>query len=93
MDEAFKRLEDVYDQREPALSTMFRSYPFAKGHINDPNWVAFRNDPRFWEFVERLNLPPLPYDHPGYAEEQEWKINKRAEELIAERGLVPQNQN
>ena len=56
-------------------------------------FASVRGDPRYWALIEKLQLPPLPPDHPGYAEEQVWKINKLDEKLIAKRGLVPAGQN
>jgi serine/threonine-protein kinase len=58
----------------------------------NPLLTPLQDDPRYWAFIDTLDLPPLPPEHPLYAKEQAYLINKRAEELIAERGLVPKNE-
>ncbi len=47
-----------------------------------------RQDARYWALVEKIGYPPLPPNHPGYAEEQAWKIKQAAEEMVREQGLV-----
>ena len=47
------------------------------------------SDDRFWTSYFRMRLPSFPLEHPASEYQQRYLINKRAEELIAERGLLP----
>lgn len=81
-DAAIEWLEKAFTEKEDIVS-MLRSgmmLPY------------FRHEPRFWDIAHKVGLPPLPPEHPDYAIEQAYLINKRAEELIAERGLVPSSE-
>jgi hypothetical protein len=66
----------------PGLSFPKKSLRF------DPLLDSLRDDPRYWAFIDTLDLPPLPPGHPLYAKEQAWKIKQAAAEMIRERGLV-----
>ena len=90
LDEAFEWVEYLVREPWPEVWMPFRLFPFLPSHLEDPNWIAFRTDSRFRALAEEANLPPVPPEHPGYAEEQEYLINKRAEELMTDRDLAPQ---
>ena len=64
MDDAFRVFERGFDERE-WLMTWLRVGPY----LNRPD-ARLRRDPRYWELMRRMNFPPFPPDHPGYAEEQ-----------------------
>jgi tetratricopeptide (TPR) repeat protein len=64
MDEAFRAYERGFDNRE-WLMTWLRVNPYAY-----ENLAPLRQDPRYWDLMRRMNFPPFPREHPGYAEEQ-----------------------
>jgi tetratricopeptide (TPR) repeat protein len=63
IDEAFRAYERGFDNREWTM-TWLRVSPYV--YENSP----LRQDPRYWDLMRRMNFPPFPRDHPGYAEEQ-----------------------
>ncbi|MCH7910943.1 MAG: hypothetical protein IIB38_15180 [Candidatus Hydrogenedentes bacterium] len=71
LDAAFEWLEKGYDSRDWGI-TRLRTIPYWKIYIDTPSWIRFRNDPRYRDLIERVGFPPLPPEHPGYAEEQAW---------------------
>lgn len=71
-DTAFEWLEKSKNVRDTGLLWL-RTIPYWKMYIDDPNWIAFRNDPRFWELIDLIDFPPLPKEHPGFADEQAHK--------------------
>jgi TolB-like protein/Tfp pilus assembly protein PilF len=77
LDSAFEWMDKSIAARDSGLGR-FRTMPYRKAHLNNPNIVKFRTDPRFWQLMDRAKLPPLPPDHPGYAEEQAWLAKKKA---------------
>jgi TolB-like protein/class 3 adenylate cyclase/Tfp pilus assembly protein PilF len=77
LDSAFEWMDKTIAAHEYGLM-YFRTLPYRAGLLNNSNIVKFRTDPRFWQIMERAKLPPLPSDHPGYAEEQAWLAQKKA---------------
>jgi len=77
-DEAFKSLERSVElgERGPLL---IRYNPYIPAYERVEGMGRFRTDPRYWNLVERIGFPPLPPEHPGYAEEQAWLARKAAE--------------
>jgi TolB-like protein/class 3 adenylate cyclase/Tfp pilus assembly protein PilF len=77
LDSAFDWMDKSIAARDQGLGR-FRVLLYRKALLNNPNVVKFRTDPRFWKLMDRAKLPPLPPDHPGYAEEQAWLAKKKA---------------
>ncbi len=77
MDTAFKWMETSVDSRDFGVF-WFRVMPYRKDIANNPNMIRFRTDPRFHEIIDRMKYPPLPPEHPGYADEQAWLAKKKA---------------
>jgi len=82
LDNAFKYIERAYEDLSPWVFGMVR-HSYLDYCINDDHWIAFRQDPRYWDVIERLKLPPLPPEHPGYTEEQAWLARKAAAETAS----------
>ncbi len=76
-DTSFEWMERSFEARDFGVF-WFRVLPYRVDHLNNPNMIRFRNDARFHEIMDRMKYPPLPPDHPGYAEEQAWLAKKRA---------------
>jgi hypothetical protein len=55
---------------------LFRTGPYRASVINHPNFIKFRTNHRYRELMDQLNFPPLPPEHPGYADEQAWLANR-----------------
>ena len=78
-------LDAAFDSYERGLTTKelglvyFRRRPYEGRNIDRPQYLQLREDPRFWDLVERIGFPPFPPEHPGYVEEQAWLSNKAAE--------------
>ena len=77
LDLAFDWLDRSKDARDRGLLWL-RTIPYWKIYIDDPDWIAFRNDPRYWDLIDHMGFPPLPDTHPGYAEDQAWLASKAA---------------
>lgn len=75
---AIAAMRDAYEGRDWHVLWM-HVQPFQGAQLDDPDWVAFRQDDRYWEMLEGLNFPPLPAYHHAYAEEQAWHARKAAE--------------
>jgi hypothetical protein len=75
LDRAFAWLERSYADMEPWTVSALRE-AYDRVTLDDLRWVAFRNDPRYWTFVNRTHLSPLPPSHPGYAEDQAWRARQ-----------------
>jgi hypothetical protein len=78
LDQAFQLLNRAIELRLGQVN-QYRVQPYEPRLIDHPNMVRFRNDPRYHEMVARMNFPPLPPEHPGYAEEQAWLAKKQAD--------------
>jgi TolB-like protein/Tfp pilus assembly protein PilF len=78
LDAAFATLDRSMQDPSVMTPVTLRGFCYLKGTINEPNMKAFRSDPRFWALIERMRCPPLPPEHPGYAEEQAWLAKKKA---------------
>ena len=77
LDAAFQRMEAAFDAGDSPSGYM-RNWPYDDRFITDSHVIRFRNDPRYRRLIDRIKLPPLPPDHPGYAEEQAWLAQKEA---------------
>ena len=71
LDAAFNKIEQAIALRTTSVF-LLRVVPYGPADLHVPAMTRFRNDPRYRETLARLKLPPLPPDHPGYAEEQAW---------------------
>ena len=78
-DTAFEFLEKGYENRD-WWTVMIRTEPYRRIHSDNPSMTKFRKDSRFWSLVERMGFPPLPPEHPGYADEQAWLARKATAE-------------
>jgi len=47
---------------------------------------ALRDDPRFWELLEDMNYPLVPQGHLAYAQQENYRIQKAAREMLREAG-------
>ena len=83
IDAAFHWLEKGFYERDWGMLEL-RTMPYSKIYLDLPNWIRFRKDPRYWDLIERINFPPFPTEHPGYAEDQAWKIRKASESPSAD---------
>ena len=79
LDAAFVWMERSFVDMDLWLLNVLRE-AYLNDRINDPRWVAFREDPRYWSFIDRLKLPALPPTHPGYADDRAWREQKGARE-------------
>ncbi len=77
LDTAFEWMDKSISARDMGLR-YFRTVAYHKSALRSPSFIKFRTDPRFWQLMDRAKLPPLPPDHPGYAEEQAWLAQKKA---------------
>jgi hypothetical protein len=74
VDEAFQAYERAFQEREWGV-VWLRVGPYVFSDATYPNWTGpkwmrLRQDPRYWDLMRRMNFPPFPPEHPGYAEEQ-----------------------
>ena len=83
LDSAFEWYEKALGQRR-TTAMAFKVNPYYFGYIDHPAWQAFRADDRFWELCDRMNMPPFPPNHPGYADEMRWMAKKAAQEMLRE---------
>lgn len=69
LDSAFELLEIGFDEKDWGMVEL-RVSPYWKIYVDKPNWIRFRNDPRYLDLIRRMNFLPLPSSHPGYKEDQ-----------------------
>lgn len=74
---AFEWIEKGLDSRSPGVASL-RALPYFPQFLHREQFIRFRNDARYYALLDRLKFPPLPPDHPGYAEEQTWLAAKSA---------------
>ncbi len=70
IDEALRHYERGFQERE-WMMTWIRSAPYRKSNLTAPSWTRLREDPRYWDLIKRMNFPPFPPEHPGYAEDRQ----------------------
>jgi len=75
IDEAFQAYERAFQEREWPM-VWLRVGPYVGIAATFPNWKRFRQDPRYWDLMRRMNFPPFPPEHPGFADEQA-QLHKR----------------
>jgi hypothetical protein len=75
IDEAFQAYERAFQERD-WLMVWLRVGPYTGSAATSPRWKRFRQDPRYWDLMRRMNFPPFPPQHPGYADEQA-QLHKR----------------
>jgi len=75
IDAAFSAYERGFEEREWWM-TWLRIRPYTQGAVS-PDWAQLRKDPRYWDLMRRMNFPPLPPEHPGYADEQAQRAGLR----------------
>jgi len=69
IDEAFQAFESGLAKREWTMMWL-RVLPYLPFNAKSREWAQFRKDPRYWDLMRRMNWPPFPPKHPGYADEQ-----------------------
>jgi TolB-like protein/class 3 adenylate cyclase/Flp pilus assembly protein TadD len=67
IDGAFEAYERAFEEREGGILWL-RVRPYR--NAARPEWTQLRKDPRYWDLMRRMNFPPFPPEHPGYADEQ-----------------------
>jgi len=83
IDTAFEYLEQSFESPSPQTMLVTRAYPFVESALDDPHFIAFRTDPRFFDLLNRMKLSPVPPGHPGYKEQQAYLTVKAAETALA----------
>ena len=54
---------------------LLRSYAFVMPS-SVVNIAEITTDDRYWQLIDRMNVPPFPLGHPGYEAQQKWEIKK-----------------
>ncbi len=76
-DRAFEWMDRSLESRDFGVF-WFRTLPYRPDLLNNQNMIRFRTNDRFHSMIEQVGYPPLPPEHPGYAEEQAWFVRQKA---------------
>ena len=82
LDEAFEWYEKGFTARNRGM--IWLRADTSNGFVRPEVAVAFLDDERYWDLVERIGFPALLPDHPGYAKQQEWRTRKAAADRASE---------
>ena len=87
-DEAYEWLERGAETPAGLQLNMLRNLPFLDWQDEGAVFLQVADDDRYWRIIERLQFPPLPPEHPGYAREREWLVSKAAAANSRTSGVV-----
>jgi TolB-like protein/class 3 adenylate cyclase/Tfp pilus assembly protein PilF len=76
VDAAFRSFERSFEQRDWGMLWL-RVWPYLPLNAASPGWTQLRSDPRYWDLMRRMDFPPFPSQHPGYADEQAQRAGLR----------------
>ncbi|MCH8205274.1 MAG: hypothetical protein IID09_08920 [Candidatus Hydrogenedentes bacterium] len=73
--QALTHFEKAMEKPSVNVVNSLRSIPFGMPS-SVLNIAEITTDDRYWQLIDRMNLPPFPLGHPGYEAQQKWEIKK-----------------